>query len=84
MLFQNAFYVIDVAFDLHLVPDMGDFAVLIDEESGAFDAHKFLAVHGFFLPYAIGFAHIAVFIRGEREVQALFGLEVIVLFYAAF
>ncbi len=42
---------------LYLAPRLGNLAVLVDKEGGAFDAHIGLAVHLFLRPYPIGFEH---------------------------
>jgi hypothetical protein len=82
--FECGLYGLYVFFNFHLAPDVGDFAVFIDEEGGAFDAHEGFAVHAFFFPCAVLFADVAVLVRSEGEVEAVFGFEVVMLFDGAF
>ena len=60
-----------VAFGLDLGEDVMDLAVWADDESGADDAHDFLAVHFLFLDDAkgIGDFFIGVGEKGERELE---------------
>lgn len=75
---------VGVAGDFYPGPDFFDFAVFVDEKCRAVDAHVFAAIHAFLYPHAIAFADVALFIGGEGEFQIVFGLELFVLFHAAF
>lgn len=56
-----------MAIDAYFAPDAADYAIAVDEERGALYAHIFLAIHAFFDPYAVIFAHGAIFIGGKRK-----------------
>ena len=56
-----------MVFNLHFAPDLGDFALGIDQESGAFDAHIGPAIKLFLNPGAIGFADFALFVADKWE-----------------
>src|ERR1700710_750685 len=61
--------------DRALAPDLGDFALRVDEEGGALGAQVFAAVHRLLGPAAIALDHVAALVRGEREAQRIFGSE---------
>ena len=74
----------DVAFDFDLVPRITDFALGINNKRGPFNAHEFLAIHAFFLPHTVIFAGGAILVRGENEVQVMFGFEFIMAIRTVF
>ena len=61
--------------DFYFGEDFGDVACGIDEEGGAFDAHVFFAVHGFFCPDVVGEGGGVVGVGEEGEGEVEFGLE---------
>lgn len=58
-----------MAGDRDFRPDLSDGALLVDQESGALDAHVFFAIHAFFGPDAVAFAHVGLFVGGEGEAE---------------
>src|SRR5258708_541403 len=66
---------VDVAGDLDLVPDLGDHALLVDQEGGALDAHVLAAIEALLDPGAVLPADLAVDVGDEREGKAVFLLE---------
>src|SRR5579862_3295442 len=71
-------HLVGVAGDFHLVPDVLDLAFLVDEESGALDAHVFAAIHALLDPDAVFLGDLAFLVRGESEGQLVFLLELVV------
>lgn len=60
---------------VHLVENLFDPAVGIDNERRAFDSHVFAAVHRLFHPYAERFAHLFVRVGEQREAEPLLFAE---------
>src|SRR5580704_2853406 len=79
---QGLQHLVDMAGHLHLVPDLGDGAGLVDQEGGALDAHVLAAVEALLHPGAVLRADLAVFVRHQREGEAVFLLELVVLLHA--
>src|SRR6266568_7273964 len=53
---------VDMAGHLHLVPDLGDGAGLVDQEGGAVDAHVLAAIEALLDPGAVLRADLAVLV----------------------
>src|SRR3990167_4939678 len=75
---QRRLHLGDMASDLDLVPDLCNHAVLVDQEGGAVDAHVLAAVEALLDPGPVLRADLAVFVRDEREVEFVLGLELVV------
>src|ERR1700730_5390964 len=73
---------VDMAGHLPLVPDLGDGAGLVDQEGGALDAHVLAAVVALLDPGAVLRADLAVLVGYQREGEAVFLLELVVLLHA--
>ena len=56
-----------MSWHFNISPDVFDFAIRINQESGALDAHIFAAIHAFFLPNIIGLECDLFLIGDERE-----------------
>src|SRR5215203_1734132 len=67
-----------VAGHLHLRPDLRDPPSPVDEDGRALDPHVFAAVHALFGPDAVGLEHVLRLVRGEGEVEPVFGAELVV------
>src|SRR5262245_9578239 len=71
-------HVLDVPGHLHLVPDVGHGAGLVDQEGGALDAHVLAAVETLLDPGAVLLADLAVFVGYQRKVELVLLLELVV------
>src|SRR5216683_1329648 len=75
-------HLVDMAGHLHLVPDLGHGAGLVDQEGGALDAHVLAAVEALLDPGAVLRADLAVLVRHQREGEPVLLLELVVLLHA--
>src|ERR1700761_6575034 len=76
--FQGVSNLVDMARDLHLVPDLAHDAFLVDEERRTIDTHVLAAVEALLDPRPVLLADLAVLIGDEREGQLILGLELVV------
>lgn len=65
--FRQDFLQVAVHFDL--LEDIVEFALFIDNERRALDAHEFPAVQRFFFPHAVGLQHGFLFIAEQGEIE---------------
>src|SRR3954465_10235701 len=63
---------------LHLRPDLRDPSGLIDKDGRALDPNILPAVHALLGPDAVGLKHVLRLVRGEGEVEPVFGAELVV------
>ena len=63
---------------LHLVEDVRDATLLVQQEGLAGDTHIFAPVHRFFDPYAEGLADCALGVGKQRKAQVVLRAEVLV------
>src|SRR6266851_444248 len=75
-------HLVDMAGHLHLVPDLGHGAGLVDQEGGALDAHVLATIEALLDPGAVLRADLAVLVGHQREGEAVFLLELVVLLHA--
>jgi hypothetical protein len=79
-LFQICQYFVGVALGLHLCKNMLDLAIRPNNESGAGNAHHFLAIHILFLQDSIGFGDLLVGIGEQVKGQLVFVLKLFLCF----
>ena len=57
----------DVTFNFYLRPNVLNYALAVDDECGALDAHEFFAVHALFQSNAVVFAQVGVFVGHQLK-----------------
>src|SRR3981189_1552742 len=75
-------HLVDMARHLHLVPDLGHGAGLVDQEGGALDAHVLAAIEALLDPGSVLLADLAVLGGHQRDGEAVLLLELFVLLHA--
>ena len=68
-----------MAFGFYFREDVGDLALSVDHEGGAFNAHHFLPVHVLFFDHAEGVADFLIGIGEERVGEVVFLFELLLL-----
>jgi len=68
-----------VAFGFYFREDVGDLALSVDDEGGAFDAHNFLPVHVLLFDHAKGVADCFVGVSEKRIGKIVFFFELLLL-----
>src|SRR5205085_8133032 len=74
---QRCQQVVDGALRAHLVPGLGDLALLVDQERRTDDAEVLLAVHALLAPHAVRIGDRVVLIREQREAEPVLGVELL-------
>jgi hypothetical protein len=78
--FRGLQHLFGVARHLYLPPDLADHALAVDQKGAALDAHIFPAIHALLDPGAVGLADLALLVGGERKIERVLFLELVVLF----
>ena len=61
-----------MAFDLHLWPDIADYANTVNEEGRSYNSHEFSPHEFFFLPHTVCLAECAILIRYQLKIELEF------------
>ena len=63
---------------IHLVEDVDNHPLLVDDEGGAHNAHIFPSVHTLLLPHAVSLGNHLFSVGNECKVEFVLGAEVLV------
>src|SRR5690349_22026260 len=72
---QRLEHLLVVAVDADPLPDLAYLALSVDQEGGALDAHRDLAVHVLLPPGAVALGHLMASVGEEGEVEAVLVAE---------